>query len=380
VFFLVFEFNENDCKTQDTHTQVKFRREIQTCRRVSISTKKKNDIIHQHITLRKRPEIIFQDFFRGENAKISLPWLIRICNHITKLTPEELKGWVMHASDRAKVCGKKRKLERHEINFFLDMTTDHRCMKLSKLVEKFFAEYYEDNHDVISTDTAARILKRERWSRHAVERRNILKDPSVQLAYLENISFVNANRIVDIDGTIQNPKDFQMKMGWAPEGEPAMINQIVINSRTFAIHAAYTEKGFIAWQIFEGVVTDTEVCAFLINTLQPMLFHDSFGIIDNASNQRTDRAKEVLNDTFQGMFLYCAPYSPELKPVERGFANVKRFIREHESEGAVDPVALIERAFSFYSVAGESSCSGMFIIFNILFKFIFLHIFVLCIM
>jgi transposase len=318
----------------------------------------KRDIIHQHITLGKDPEMIFYDFFRGENDRISLPWLKIICQHISSLSPASMVQWIeteMHQSD---VSGRKRKLGEAETKFLLDMTTANRCMKLQRLVDKFLMSYYEDNTDFVSTDTISRTFKRAGWSRHTVERRNILKDPSAQVAYLDNISFVKAERIVDIDGTIQNPKDFQIKMGWAPEGEPATINQIVINSRSFAVHAAYTDKGFIAWQIFEGMVTDVEVCTFLFEKLEPLLLSDSFGIIDNASNQRTYRAKDALYNVFYGIFLYSAPYSPELKPIEKGFSNVKRYIREHESDGVIDPVALIERAFTFYSVIGERGHAG----------------------
>lgn len=71
----------------------------------------------------------------------------------------------------------------------------------------------------------------------------------------------------------------------------------------------------------------------------------------NAANQKTELVNEGLNVEFGGKFLYCAPYSPELKSIERGFSNLKNRIRKRDSpENAVDPVGLIEEALRIYAV------------------------------
>ena len=53
--------------------------------------------------------------------------------------------------------------------------------------------------------------------------------------------------------------------------------------------------------------------------------------------------------------MYCAPFSPELKPIEHGFAAIKNFIRERDDElrWRDDPVGLIYFAFRHYSI-GQS--------------------------
>ena len=51
------------------------------------------------------------------------------------------------------------------------------------------------------------------------------------------------------------------------------------------------------------------------------------------------------------------PHSPRLKPIERGFANVKRYIRalEWTHQGETNPIGLIHEAFTHYSVHGAGS-------------------------
>lgn len=106
------------------------------------------------------------------------------------------------------------------------------------------------------------------------------------------------------------------------------------------------------------------------NLVRPMLAPDDFGIIENASNQRTDAAMDTLEHVFRGMYLYCVRYSPELKPVERRFANIKRYIRDHEQEGVLDPVGLIQRAFWLYSVGGPRGDAGKLLYSRLLNTFI----------
>ena len=76
----------------------------------------------------------------------------------------------------------------------------------------------------------------------------------------------------------------------------------------------------------------------------------SFLILDNASNQKTPEVRQKAQEVFAGKYRYVCTYSPELKPIERGFSNVKRFIRERDNEvfWQNNPIGLIESAFQNY--------------------------------
>jgi len=199
-------------------------------------------------------------------------------------------------------------------------------------------EFYEVNLAPSVSTIFRHIHQKLHFTHKVLERKNIHQDPVQQLQYLEDIAPMNPSYLIDIDGMVETEDDFLRKYGWSLEGEPAEAPQISLGGKTFAIHAAYSENGFIAYQIFEGSVSANEVAEFVGNTLRPFLLRNNFAILDNASNHKTAMVREVLEQAFRGQYYYCAPYSPELKPIERGFAMIKRYIRMHEAEGIADPI------------------------------------------
>jgi hypothetical protein len=162
--------------------------------------------------------------------------------------------------------------------------------------------------------------------------------------------------LVDIDGMAQSPDDFHDKYGWAPRGEDAIRMEIEIANRFFAVHAAYTQRGFLAWEIFEGTVGQLEVAHFLEYRLMPVLNEHSLAILDNARNQKTVAVRDLLEAIFEGSYSYSSPYSPELMPIESGFSLVRSYIHPLETNfignlnSAIDPVNLIDEAFQNFSV------------------------------
>eukprot|EP00602_Paraphysomonas_sp_CaronLab_P008895 CAMPEP_0185020112 /NCGR_PEP_ID=MMETSP1103-20130426/2712_1 /TAXON_ID=36769 /ORGANISM="Paraphysomonas bandaiensis, Strain Caron Lab Isolate" /LENGTH=292 /DNA_ID=CAMNT_0027550827 /DNA_START=281 /DNA_END=1159 /DNA_ORIENTATION=- len=254
-----------------------------------------------------------------------------------------------------------RKRPRHtfeqneEAKDYLDeMLEMNRSVKLRLLTLRFNEEYFGQHcPDSTSLATVYRTIKLDN-TRKKVAWKNIRKNPEEQIQFLEDISHISAGRIVDIDGMVQSSGDFSARYGWTPRGEDCERAQIQIGGRSFAVHAAYTELGFLAWHIFEGTVSDNEVIFFL-KSIAPLLNDDAYGLFDNAANQRTEAVRIVIGDTFREYYMYCAPFSPELKPIEHGFAAIKNFIRERDDElrWRDDPVGLINFAFRHYSI-GQS--------------------------
>ena len=96
-----------------------------------------------------------------------------------------------------------------------------------------------------------------------------------------------SNRIVDMDGIHYNPKDYLEKCGWTTLGEEAYALQLIIRGNVYSAHAALTEDGFIAWQIFEGPVSSRSVACFVKNRLAPVFYDTNILILDNSSNQKS---------------------------------------------------------------------------------------------
>jgi transposase len=184
------------------------------------------------------------------------------------------------------------------------------------------------------------------------------QDLADQDEYLQSIRHIAPDKFIDIDGMCQNPKDFQPKKGWSTVGTHAVYTQIVIGITTVPVVAAYTPFGFLAWELYYDSVTGAHIADFIERKVKPFLSEDSFGIFDNASNQRTELARDAMEDAFSGRYRFCPAYSPWLKPIERGFSNVKRMIQKNDIEGQVNPIGLINRCFHHYSFEGEGGFEG----------------------
>ena len=124
--------------------------------------------------------------------------------------------------------------------------------------------------------------------------------------------------------------------------------------------AAYDLTGFIQWRIYEESCSSAHVADFL--ALLPELCKlETHLLFDNASNQRSHMVIDFLEDKYPHHYHFIPPYSPPLKPIERVFYNVKRYIRcrKNSTQGQYDPIGLIMEAFQFYNYQGEGSDSGM---------------------
>lgn len=202
-----------------------------------------------------------------------------------------------------------------------------------------------------------RALKRHN-SRKKADWTNVHKDPIKQIQFLRASEWIKPSQIVDIDGMVQSADDFHARYGWAPIGEQLHAAQLMIDGVKYPVHAAFTEKGFIKWVVFPGNhnVTEQDVVTFLEGL--DNLPDQPYGLLDNASNQRGVRARRAMETLFNGNYGYCSEYSPELKPIERGFSLVKRWIRDHEFGWGGTPLELIHTAFRYYSDEGEGKSAA----------------------
>lgn len=69
---------------------------------------------------------------------------------------------------------------------------------------------------------------------------------------------------------------------------------------------------------------------------------------DNAAIHHTVFVKGTMDEVFDGYYLFAAPYSPDLKAVERLFAEVKDILRLREDEAVLKPIATISEVFDSF--------------------------------
>ena len=145
-------------------------------------------------------------------------------------------------------------------------------------------------------------------------------DRCTQRSYCNDEAFEgNSSRIVAIDGMVQSPDDLHRRYGWAPIGEELRARQLFLGGSKHAVHAAMTEQGFIGWHVFVANedFTDEHVALFWGHDYENMPLYP-FAILDNASNQRSERARTTLGTLFENVYEFLPPYAPELNPIECG--------------------------------------------------------------
>lgn len=143
--------------------------------------------------------------------------------------------------------------------------------------------------------------------------------------YLEKIKDISPENLVYID---ESGIDLNMaqERAWARRGEeiPAKksgkyylrtnILAALVNNKSiapFTFHRSCNTELFNSW-----------VEHFLIKELKP----GQTVIMDNASFHKSTKTKELI-ESVECKLLFLPPYSPDLNPIEKFWANMKRWIR-----------------------------------------------------
>jgi transposase len=295
---------------------------------------------------------------------VALDTIQQLWHNLEKWSAIEINAFIDGNKKGEKNGEEEDELQAGEQEAYLkELVSRNRSIKMRNLTTEFQHRFFEENCEHLpSLSTVSTLVHKSGLTRKKVTWFNRRQDPHEQLRYLDDMISIPAQCIVDIDGTVQNSEDFLSRYGWAMCGERCVRYEIVLNNITYAVMAAYTSKGFIYWEIYDTTVKGKDVAQFLRNlSMRPSIDTSSYLILDNAANQKSGEVLAVLNHSFRQRYTYCAPYSPELKPIERGFSNVKNYIRERDNsdESRDDPVGLINSAFFYYSAEGEGGSMAL---------------------
>lgn len=153
--------------------------------------------------------------------------------------------------------------------------------------------------DLLSLSTVYRAVHFHNSRKH-VHWVNVNKKPIEQMDFLKRMEGISTSFIIDIDGIVQSHDVFHRRYGWVPRGEECVRHQPWIRGSNYPVHAAFTERGVIhgGWKIFShDDVCESEFIAFMKH-IAGKLDRDSYGLYDNASNQRTQTARLVMQNAF----------------------------------------------------------------------------------
>lgn len=93
------------------------------------------------------------------------------------------------------------------------------------------------------------------------------------------------------------------------------------------IIAGYVNKNSIAPMIFNCSCTTKLFEAWIENFLIKELVPGQFVVMDNASFHKSQKTKELI-ESVGCKVVFLPPYSPDFNPIEKFWANMKRWIKQ----------------------------------------------------
>ena len=119
--------------------------------------------------------------------------------------------------------------------------------------------------------------------------------------------------------------------GWSKRGEKLLGKKSGKYYERTNIIAGYVNRKSLAPMIFNGScntqLIEAWVEQFLIKELKP----GQVVIMDNASFHKSKKIKDLI-ESAGCRLIFLPPYSPDLNPIEKFWANMKRWIRRSISE------------------------------------------------
>jgi transposase len=337
----------------------------------ALSTQTKQ-LIYDHHTDVNHPrsaEYIYTNVFLSNNSIISLSYLEKMCNLFD--SNDDVRNWNLINSEYCKDKHRKRKSKFSDA-FRLEFNTferKHYRLKNPALVKAFNLNWFGEANPVggVKLSTAKRWIRDNRISRKKVERRHIRRDPVQQMHQMRAVEHIQGYRFVDTDAMCTAPKTMEEEYARSPIGEVCEVHQIEIGDRTFSLIASACYLGILAHFIKEDSPVDSEdIVNYMDNILAPKLMPNAFGLIDNAKVHKSPRALLAIERAFNGNYIFSAPYSPHLKPIERIFKLVRDYLKENEDFAIANPIAALTNAMEKYSINGPDGhkCKEFFALYD----------------
>lgn len=308
-------------------------------------------IWHHRVILERTPRRIFAEVFENDANLVSFNYLNRLC----KICDLDNQVERFHGVRAKRSGGPKFIVGIVAEECFLDIFRQEKQSRIEVAREKFIVDFYGVGAEGPSIRTMGRVLKRANFTRKVMQRVHYLRDPIRRAAYMERVAPFHYSLLVDIDETLSTWKEFLQRYGYAPKGELAIRTQFRINGRHYSSVCAYTPMGLIAFRIVEGCINGEIFQHFLNNEVAAALVPGMVGLFDNAAIHHVDEVREVIENVFEGLYLYAAPYSPDLKPVERLFAEVKDLLRYRETEAVLNPIGVLSEIFNLFRPGGPKA-------------------------
>lgn len=126
------------------------------------------------------------------------------------------------------------------------------------------------------------------------------------------------------------------QFAYAPRGVSVSDKISGNRYRRTTLIAANIQGCFTSPMLFEGACDTLTFNTWLENVLCPLLDASHVVILDNASFHKSSQTEALIAGCGANL-LFLPPYSPELNPIEKDFANIKRKW-EYNAEASLDQI------------------------------------------
>ena len=137
--------------------------------------------------------------------------------------------------------------------------------------------------------------------------------------------------------------------GWGKIGEILAGKKSGKHYERTNIIAGYVDRKPIAPMVFNGTcnteIFNNWVEQFLIKELKP----GQIVVMDNASFHKSQKTRDLI-ESVGCRVIFLPPYSPDYNPIEKFWANMKRWIKSHNKNNTI----LFNLISDFFNVSNST--------------------------
>lgn len=200
-------------------------------------------------------------------------------------------------------------------------------------LRKYVKDHPDDNQKEIakafkcSPQAISKALKRNGITRKKKTRRYKEQDPDKVAEYQEKIKNIDPETIAYIDETGMDSY-YGREYGYAPRGEKVIGEVAGRKFQRSNLVSALLGNQMIAPFQYDCTTTAILFEKWFEAQLLPSLPDNTVIIMDNASFHCKERLFKLVESSTKRL-IFLPPYSPELNPIEKSWANMKRWIRNN---------------------------------------------------
>ena len=292
--------------------------------------------------------------FGGDAARVSLGHLTKIQHFFQTASVEDVARYIYGAAAYGHKSGPKELIGEAE-GVLLSYIAKQNPKRSHAEIAVTLADEMGGQFPVVSANTIARNLKKQRLSSQKLTHLSIHLDDEQRWATLEAVKHNSVDQLNNFDESSGAAKKFTAKHAYGKKGVTPVVYDWSIVDENGVVHSAianYSPFGWKVWRIFLANLNHLSVERFLVDDLAACLSDDDVVLYDGATTHTCATTVALLDNITGGKYVQVAAYSHDLSPVERGFANVWGYVRHHWNREKQTATDILNEAFWMFSVQG----------------------------